>query len=457
MKRLMRLNNGKKWNKRSEGRGRRWNRKGMTLVEVIAAMAILAIVVVPTLRIFASASGTNLRSRMRQRATVVGEGVMESFKAYTVEQLCNQFQIQPSSGIPGFFKGVTSDSGNPAAMSVTATDAFGANTDVFDLNGKLNKAADEFHFEISNAASEGNYYDVKIEVKKKTAPDVLKMDNPNAYTNAIVTLKEDMNSDAAMQLEQKVRTKFAADFAGLHPGAASHNVDSVTLKNFKRTIHLDVADDGTSQQVVVTAKYTCEATVAYSYSAMVGGVLSGNTGTVVYDASDGIEYEYEFPGADPTAPTTLTVYDNSAVVAAAGKLSHIYLYYFPTYSGSFAYGDGAADVIELGGTAAGQLQVTIAKQRATSMSDTALAIADPWYDVTVTGAGNMKLQTNLYEKFTADPLAPGTAPSISGFGEANSIGDAMVDEVTLLYDVEVHVYEASTSNEVATYIGTKNE
>lgn len=181
-------------------RKQKMNRKGMTLVEVIVAMAILAIVIAPTLRIFASSAGTNLESRKRQRATSVAEGTMESMKAYTMEQLCNQFKTNG-------FKGVvqSTDSGSPTTMNVWAVKG-GVDEYPFRSDGSLKKDADSYKMQARNVISEGQYYDVDIFVTPSPGyvADVLSMENMNAYSDAIISLSENSAYTAKTALVEKV-------------------------------------------------------------------------------------------------------------------------------------------------------------------------------------------------------------------------------------------------------------
>ena len=111
----------------------RLNQKGMTLVEVITAMTILAIVVAPTLKIFASTSGTNLRAKRQQRATSVGEAVMENFKAYTLTKITTNFNNS------SFMSSTLSD-GSSTTYHVDVKDLTGASipsTDILPENGSV--------------------------------------------------------------------------------------------------------------------------------------------------------------------------------------------------------------------------------------------------------------------------------------------------------------------------------
>lgn len=82
---------------------RQLDNRGMTLVELMVAMIILAIIVVPLLHAFVSAARVNLDSRTRLRLTTVAQDVMEGLRADTLEELAEEFNYPvPAGGYLGF-------------------------------------------------------------------------------------------------------------------------------------------------------------------------------------------------------------------------------------------------------------------------------------------------------------------------------------------------------------------
>lgn len=68
----------------------RLNNKGITLVEVMAAIAILAVVTVPFLNSFLASARSNQKARDMLRATTVAQNLMESVEAFSLEEICTQ-------------------------------------------------------------------------------------------------------------------------------------------------------------------------------------------------------------------------------------------------------------------------------------------------------------------------------------------------------------------------------
>ena len=72
------------------GRNRRLNDRGMTLVELLIAIVILAIIVVPLLHSFVSSARVNMDARKKLKITTTAQDVMEGLRADTLEDLALQ-------------------------------------------------------------------------------------------------------------------------------------------------------------------------------------------------------------------------------------------------------------------------------------------------------------------------------------------------------------------------------
>ncbi len=67
------------------------DQKGFTLLEVLIAMIILAIIAVPICRVYVSAARTNAKARKQASATAVAENIMEGINAFSYEDVVIQF------------------------------------------------------------------------------------------------------------------------------------------------------------------------------------------------------------------------------------------------------------------------------------------------------------------------------------------------------------------------------
>ena len=74
-----------------EHKKRKLNNRGFSLVELIVAVAILAIIVLPLLRAFVVSANTNAKAKERLRTTEVGQNIMEGLTASKLEEVAGMF------------------------------------------------------------------------------------------------------------------------------------------------------------------------------------------------------------------------------------------------------------------------------------------------------------------------------------------------------------------------------
>lgn len=73
------------------------NNKGLSLIEVLVAITILAIVVTPFLHSFVTTANTNRKAKDIHKATVLAQSIVESCKAESLEDIAMQFDY-PAEG-----------------------------------------------------------------------------------------------------------------------------------------------------------------------------------------------------------------------------------------------------------------------------------------------------------------------------------------------------------------------
>lgn len=94
------------------------NNKGMSLVELLIAITILAIITVPLLHAFVSSARINRRAKQTQKLTTMGQDIMEGLKAYTVEDLAYEFD----------YPTVSSCSAHPSGFQLIKPSLVGTNS-----------------------------------------------------------------------------------------------------------------------------------------------------------------------------------------------------------------------------------------------------------------------------------------------------------------------------------------
>ena len=71
---------------------RQLNNEGFSLIELLIAIVILSIIVVPLLHSFVTSARTNAKSRNTMHATAIAEDVMEQFEAHTLEEMADTYE-----------------------------------------------------------------------------------------------------------------------------------------------------------------------------------------------------------------------------------------------------------------------------------------------------------------------------------------------------------------------------
>lgn len=122
---------------------------GFSLVELLIAVVILAIIVIPLMNLFVSSNRINIKSRQTLRATTVAQDIMEGLKAYDIEEIKTQF-ADPASG----FYVIDSRLIKGSVAEETA----------LELDPSGNPAPGLYVFSMRQLSMQGSEYDAKIEV-----------------------------------------------------------------------------------------------------------------------------------------------------------------------------------------------------------------------------------------------------------------------------------------------------
>ncbi len=127
---------------------------GFSLLELLIAVIILAIIVIPLLHMFVTSTRINIKSRQTLRATTFAQDIMEGLKAYNIDELKQQF----NEPVEGFY--VINDKLIKGSVQEDIDREKAANGT--DLNGNPNPGL--YYFTMSGVAMQGSEYDALIEV-----------------------------------------------------------------------------------------------------------------------------------------------------------------------------------------------------------------------------------------------------------------------------------------------------
>lgn len=203
---------------------------GFTLIEVIIAVIILAIISIPLVRSFASAAQTSGKAAIKMKATTAAENLMEDIKGMTLEQVITKYgvgngaTIDPATGKYAFnVAGGKSPEGSTTAYKYVITKSNS------DFDADLAKMVDD------------PTYDVTIEIDPTYYPNIntvnmADFNTVNSESSAIFCLTDTIDKqaykefvDLNSQMDAGLDNKTAADFEKL----------------LKREIRVDISKSGT--------------------------------------------------------------------------------------------------------------------------------------------------------------------------------------------------------------------
>ncbi|MDE5891523.1 MAG: type II secretion system GspH family protein, partial [Acetatifactor sp.] len=371
-------------------RRKKINNMGMSLVEIIVAMAVLMIVMVPVLYTFVYSANFNARARLRQQTTAAAQTVMENLKAYSVENICRSFNDKtfPVSGVgsAGFDELILS--------GVT-----------FTPEGVPVYSGGEISLQISGMEYQRQTYDVEIKLtghgSEASSIDSLKYESyspENAASYAVSNAA--MDSDALREIMGIVAQKWNSkeNSAGSpDPSAtpaptsapASHSaseVDASKIKITERELKVDIAQEGSEYVAKISCVYTFEVN-DYSYV----NAATGASGTFdIPEAGDPPEfsnkYQVNLSGVEGAADLSKEFFRQST------PLEYLYLYYYPAYNhipGVTSLGPAAPvkvsrDQITINNTTGTEVACYIYKQKNLAISDAKLRSSESSYQVHIT-------------------------------------------------------------------------
>ena len=434
------------------------NNAGLSLVELLISVTILAVIVIPLLHMFVTSSNINVKSRKTLRATTVAQDIMEGLKAYDIEELKTQF----NNPAEGFY--VISDN---MIQGGVAEDISRETTEVgTDAEGNPNPGY--YCFTMRDITMQGSQYDALIIVDARgygnsgshtsNQQNVDAHGNPQAHNNsgfAAVTAISDSNkggedgvyAEKAAFTEQvltEIRKAYKDDFEADGLVVADVTFKTPGLKVIRRTYQVDISDGGTDAD-----------------------------GNKIADVEITVEYECDYKG------NAKTIYGLDHIPYASFTADSLggnfYFMYYPLY-------EAEKEEIVIDNAAGIPLNLTIAKQIYASadpddpyvLSDAQLNAAERSYRVQVNVEGGsldkLKLRTNLGTNLTNKKYLEGEGEtvdlpsqvdlqfngtptnqmnvfSLSGVRNTSLGAAGTGGEITeVIYDVRVEIYKAGAAD-----------
>lgn len=443
--------------------------RGVTLVEIIVSIAILAIIVLPFLNAFVTATKTNVKAKNEMNATHLATNIMEGIEKNSMKTLAYQFNY-PSECFD-IADGFNISDGSSACELLKKSDKFDNVKRLEDISAEIvNKDdvitscihktdasakisdtslwdfresdAHKYYFYMSGVQSGTKKYNALVTVDAKSDatkvnPTTGKKEADNKVTEYNMDEVADMSAMDAnfdcMSADRYSATNIISAFNNMNPDF------SVQQSDIKRTITIDIEKSGAASNKAT------KVTVSYSYSINKNGVRK-----TFPDPNSALKDDY-----------TMVIYDNSSDTVNH-NLRNVYLFYNPWYTSTGALYNTCNDVIIINNKGKLDCTVNIVKQKTIS-DQSELSTKESTYKAYVkvsepgnrTGHAYTHIATNLNVNMGApdNPLQPDQA--IYGFNNNVIQNDvkAIVDIKNLtkskaserLYDVKVDIYESKAS------------
>ncbi len=236
--------------------------KGFSLIEVLVAMVILAIISLPILSAFMSAAKVNLKARQQENATAVGQKIIEGVKAKTVEQYLNEMSgkyvrnMHSSTGLYTYTFNLGDYDATGRVYDTSKTDE-----DRFFVRVTLNP--DEFANKVDGTGTTDN---INNNINSFNMPSFTELQSDDNFAIMKQVYQHDAEAEAALGVDKSLIYREIDVYVHVTDKDATGSVNQEgTFVNFTQTVKLNVTYHvyGTSQAV--------------SYESVVGThVIKGN-------------------------------------------------------------------------------------------------------------------------------------------------------------------------------------
>lgn len=302
---------------------------GFSLLELLIAVVILAIIVIPMLNLFLSSNKLNIRSRQTLRATTLAQDIMEGLKAYDIEELKAQFNMPAE----GFY--VIDDN--------LIKGAVGEETGM-EVDGSGNPSEGIYYFSLRKVSMQGSEFDALVKVDARGYMEG-SADHDNSFNNALMADARSIDKENGTFVEtDKIRKAMLSSVwkdSAMRTAMEADGIteDEICFKNqdaiftgISRTITVSLKENGTVDEdgnpkidMAVTDEYD------FGYKGVVFNT-KGDMGSMVW-------------------------VENMGCGVVSGEKVNINIFYYPLYGSNVT-----EDAIVIENDTRAKLNILIAKQ-----------------------------------------------------------------------------------------------
>lgn len=244
----------------------RKDNRGLSLVELIIAIVILALVITPFLRAFVTSANTNQKAKRIMRATSVAENIMEAMKPLSLEEIVIQLSndgdethMPACTLVPVFdsHQELLVEENEPVAGSgITYSAAYVDGAWKF-----LGQESDKYYFALTGIELDGEEYDARICLDASDYYAAAGEATLGYNDQELVQISGlDLSKDVVYELEVSSENKIYAEFAERSSRYVADVANAKDADDFEaaltRKITVEIKQTGDLQEVYLTLTYT---------------------------------------------------------------------------------------------------------------------------------------------------------------------------------------------------------
>lgn len=243
--------------------------RGLSLVELLVAIMILAIVVAPFLHSFVTSARMNQKAKRVMRATSVAENIMEGMRPLSLEQIVLQLggngdpAYMAACGIVPYYEAhrellIEENATAPEGTPVYAATYTGSEWQFVGQDSHV------YYFSLTGISQDGERYDARIKLDASGYYSSEGEATPGYNEEELVQLTGlDLSKDALFAIEASDEAKVCAEFAERSTRYAAGGSSARTAEDFAgaltREVVIGIEQNGTTQDINITLTYTAPA------------------------------------------------------------------------------------------------------------------------------------------------------------------------------------------------------
>ncbi len=314
---------------------KKMNNAGMTLVEILVAMSLIVIAIIPLSGGYIYSAQNSIKAKHRQQTSILAHTMIENCKAYNLKKIneaVDDGSFMPNTEVANHYSDPANDPDDPYSTFVyyfDDTKVFNdaSNNQKYDLKMTITPISSAKK-DIMTYSKMNKYSDAVFNVKTVTEPGgvIAKDCDTEAYKFALDVIVGKVNTDGATKAASSPGSTFTPLTRtnveeSLKYGGGGDNAGDLQIR---KTIHINMKNDGTpvTKQMVQ---------VVYNYQF----VYTGNFKYTIRDASGSDVPKYADITNISEVNYTFDIYENGNTYEdTKGKvrLANVFLFYYPSYN-----------------------------------------------------------------------------------------------------------------------------